>query len=55
MAKWCQDLILTPFLGQRCVAAAEAWHPDRLLPRFEEFLLKVMHSSGHRRLPLACG
>src|SRR5439155_7725037 len=32
---------------QRCLAAAEAWHPDRLLPRFEEFLLQVVRSSAH--------
>jgi glycosyltransferase involved in cell wall biosynthesis len=40
---------------QRCLAAARAWHPDRLLPRFEEFLLQVVHSSGKSRTPLACG
>jgi glycosyltransferase involved in cell wall biosynthesis len=39
----------------RCLAAAEAWHPDRLLPRFEEFLAQVVHSSARRRSPLACG
>ena len=39
----------------RCLAAAEAWHPDRLLPRFEEFLMQVVHSSARRRSPLACG
>ena len=33
---------------QRCLAAAEAWHPDRLLPRFEEFLTQVIHSPGRR-------
>jgi glycosyltransferase involved in cell wall biosynthesis len=38
---------------QRCLAAAEAWHPDRLLPRFEEFLTQVIRSSGHRLSPLA--
>jgi len=27
---------------RRCLAAAEAWRPDRLLPRFEKFLISVM-------------
>jgi glycosyltransferase involved in cell wall biosynthesis len=38
---------------RRCLAAAEAWHPDRLLPRFEEFFTLVMHSSGRRHPALA--
>jgi glycosyltransferase involved in cell wall biosynthesis len=25
---------------RRCLAAAEAWHPERLLPRFEEFFVR---------------
>jgi hypothetical protein len=29
---------------QRCLAAADAWHPDRLLPRFEESLLQVVRA-----------
>jgi hypothetical protein len=40
---------------RRCLAAAEAWHPDRLLPRFEEFFTQVLHSSARPRSPLACG
>jgi hypothetical protein len=39
----------------RCLAAAEPWHPNRLLPRFEEFLTQVAHSSGQAPSPLACG
>ena len=35
----------------RCLAAAEAWRPDRLLPRFEEFLMQVVHSSPHSPSP----
>jgi hypothetical protein len=27
---------------QRCQAAAEAWRPERLLPRFEEFFAGVL-------------
>ena len=38
-----------------CLAAAEAWHPDRLLPRFEGFFTQVLHSSTGPRSPLACG
>jgi glycosyltransferase involved in cell wall biosynthesis len=38
---------------RRCLSAAEAWHPDRLLPRFEEFLTQVIRSSGHRLAALA--
>jgi hypothetical protein len=38
---------------RRCLAAAGAWHPDRLLPCFEEFLTQVIHSSGRRLAPLA--
>ena len=40
---------------QRCLAAAEAWRPERLAPRFEEFLMQVIQSSGRQRSPLACG
>jgi glycosyltransferase involved in cell wall biosynthesis len=40
---------------QRCLAAAEAWRPERLAPRFEEFFMHVIHSSGRQRSPLACG
>jgi glycosyltransferase involved in cell wall biosynthesis len=32
---------------RRCLSAAEAWHPDRLLPCFEEFLMHVVHLSCH--------
>jgi glycosyltransferase involved in cell wall biosynthesis len=38
---------------QRCLAAARAWHPDRLLSRFEEFLTQVKQSSGRRLSRLA--
>jgi len=27
---------------RRCLAAAEAWRPERLLPRFEEFFTQVI-------------
>jgi glycosyltransferase involved in cell wall biosynthesis len=39
---------------RRCLSSAEAWHPDRLLPRFEQFFTQVVHSSARRRSPLAC-
>jgi glycosyltransferase involved in cell wall biosynthesis len=29
---------------RRCLAAAEAWRPERLLPRFEEFFTSVLPS-----------
>jgi glycosyltransferase involved in cell wall biosynthesis len=29
---------------RRCLAAAEAWRPERLLPRFEEFFARVLSS-----------
>jgi glycosyltransferase involved in cell wall biosynthesis len=38
---------------RRCLAAAEAWHPDRLVPRFEEFLTQVIRSAGHWLTSLA--
>ena len=31
---------------RRCLAAAEAWRPERLLPRFEEFFAHVLTSSS---------
>jgi glycosyltransferase involved in cell wall biosynthesis len=31
---------------RRCLAAAEAWQPERLLPRFEEFFGRVIGSAG---------
>jgi glycosyltransferase involved in cell wall biosynthesis len=34
---------------RRCLAAAEAWRPERLLPRFEEFFGGVMGSAGPSR------
>jgi glycosyltransferase involved in cell wall biosynthesis len=36
---------------RRCLAAAEAWRPERLLPRFEEFFGRVTHPcrEGARR------
>jgi glycosyltransferase involved in cell wall biosynthesis len=40
---------------QRCLAAAEAWRPERLAPRFEEFFTQVVHSSGRPHSSLACG
>ena len=40
---------------QRSLAAAEAWHPDRLLPRFEQFLTQLMRSSGRMGSALPCG
>jgi glycosyltransferase involved in cell wall biosynthesis len=30
----------------RCRQAAEAWQPERLVPRFEEFFLRVLQPSG---------
>ena len=33
---------------RRALAAAEAWRPERLLPRFEEFFAQVLSSSRHR-------
>ena len=40
---------------QRCLAAAEAWRPERLAPRFEEFFEQVMQSPGSPRSPVPCG
>jgi len=40
---------------RRCLAAAESWRPERLLPRFEEFFAQVLRSSNRPRSPLACG
>jgi glycosyltransferase involved in cell wall biosynthesis len=40
---------------QRCLAAAQAWRPERLAPRFEEFFTQVVHSSGRPHSSLACG
>jgi glycosyltransferase involved in cell wall biosynthesis len=40
---------------QRCLAAAEAWRPERLAPRFEEFFTQVVHSRGSAPSSLACG
>jgi glycosyltransferase involved in cell wall biosynthesis len=40
---------------RRCLAAAEAWRPERLLPRFEEFFTQALSSSGGLRSPLAHG
>jgi glycosyltransferase involved in cell wall biosynthesis len=31
---------------RRCLAAAEAWRPERLLPRFEEFFARLLLRSG---------
>ena len=31
---------------QRCLAAAEAWRPERLLPRFEAFFTRVMRGAA---------
>jgi glycosyltransferase involved in cell wall biosynthesis len=31
---------------RRCLAAAEAWRPERLLPRFEEFFAGVIKSTS---------
>ncbi|HLJ92916.1 MAG TPA: glycosyltransferase [Gemmataceae bacterium] len=31
---------------RRCLAAAEAWRPERLLPRFEEFFAEVLRRRG---------
>ncbi|HEV3261921.1 MAG TPA: glycosyltransferase [Gemmataceae bacterium] len=31
---------------RRCLAAAEAWRPDRLLPRYQEFFSNVCRSGG---------
>src|SRR5262249_53575756 len=36
---------------RRCLAAAEAWRPERLLPRFEEFL---PGSCAHTFSPMPC-
>jgi glycosyltransferase involved in cell wall biosynthesis len=36
-----------------CLAAAEAWRPERLLPRFEEFFARVM-TSHSRAYPVTC-
>jgi glycosyltransferase involved in cell wall biosynthesis len=33
---------------RRCLAAAEAWRPERLLPRFEEFFMQVLSTSDAR-------
>jgi glycosyltransferase involved in cell wall biosynthesis len=51
VAPWIETIIRLwddePFYAQerrRCLAAAQAWHPDRLLPRFEEFFAGVLPS-----------
>jgi hypothetical protein len=31
---------------RRCLAAAEAWRPERLLPRYQEFFSKVCRLGG---------
>ena len=31
---------------QRCLAAAEAWRPERLAPRFEQFFARVLEKGG---------
>jgi glycosyltransferase involved in cell wall biosynthesis len=31
---------------RRCLAAAEAWRPERLLPRFEEFFSRLLNPPG---------
>ncbi|MCI0459478.1 MAG: glycosyltransferase [Gemmataceae bacterium] len=39
---------------QRCLAAAEAWRPERLAPRFEAFFATVLRTSGRSwEAPLA--
>jgi glycosyltransferase involved in cell wall biosynthesis len=38
---------------RRCLAAAEAWRPERLLPRFEEFFATVLPSHS-RPYPVPC-
>ena len=62
MAPWIDTIIRlwddATFYEQerrRCLAAAEAWRPERLLPRFEEFFTQVLRSSNSPRSPLACG
>jgi glycosyltransferase involved in cell wall biosynthesis len=57
MAPWIDTIIRlwddATFYEQerrRCLAAAEAWRPERLLPRFEEFFTQVMFRSRERRV-----
>jgi glycosyltransferase involved in cell wall biosynthesis len=38
---------------RRCLAAAEAWRPEHLLPRFEELFATVI-SSHSRGYPVPC-
>jgi hypothetical protein len=38
---------------RRCLAAAEAWRPERLLPRLEELFAAVISSHSHR-YPVPC-
>jgi glycosyltransferase involved in cell wall biosynthesis len=40
---------------QRCLAAAEAWRPERLAPRFGEFFTQVVHLSGRAHSSRGCG
>ena len=60
MAPWIDTIIRlwddALFYAQerrRCLAAAEAWRPERLLPRFEDFFLRVLRSSADRSSLLA--
>jgi glycosyltransferase involved in cell wall biosynthesis len=60
MAPWIDTIIRlwddAAFYEQerrRCLAAAEAWRPERLLPRFEEFFYGVLSSSRNRSCTIA--
>ena len=47
------DRVLHEQERQRCLAAAEAWRPERLAPRFEEFFASILRKSAASRvLPL---
>ena len=55
VAPWIETIIRLwddePFYDQerrRCLAAAEAWRPERLLPGFEEFFARVLPSQRGR-------